>query len=137
MTERRLMTMISVGLIVGLTLMPVAAGAAQQTAEPAVLNLGWWWEEAQTDESRHQWEQGRRRHHKPFLPAAPGNRLGAIAGACAEGVLPVEIIGGDYETPNKLAALSFDLSYLTPGSEVFRFDGQAPRGRGGLLRRSR
>jgi hypothetical protein len=50
-----------------------------------------------------------------------GQGLGAAPGACAEGSLPVEIVGGDYETPNKLSALGFDLSYLTPGSEVISF----------------
>jgi hypothetical protein len=122
MTERRLMMVMAVGLVAGLTLMPVAAGAAQQTAEPAVLGLGWWWEDAQTQEQDIQGNKVVVGTPNPFCPGA-GNGLGsATPFTCAEGRLPVEIIGGDYDTPNKLSALGFDLSYLTPGSEVFKFE---------------
>ena len=41
MTERRLALWTAIALVMGLTLMPVAAGAAQQRAEPALLTLGW------------------------------------------------------------------------------------------------
>jgi hypothetical protein len=121
MTERRLMMVMAVGLVAGLTLMPVAAGAAQQTAEPAVLGLGWWWEEANSEEVDIQGNKVVVGTTNPYCPGA-GNGLGSVTPACAEGVLPIEIIGGDYDTPNKMSALSFDLSYLTPGSEVFKFE---------------
>lgn len=121
MTERRLGLWIAIAIVTGMTLMPVAAGAAQQRAEPALLSLGWWWEEAQTEETDIQGNKVVVGSPNPFCPGA-GNGLGAVhPAACAEGKLPVEIIGGDYETPNKLSALGFDLSYLTPGSEVISF----------------
>jgi hypothetical protein len=101
--------------------MPVAAGAAQQRAEPALLTLGWWWEEAQTDERNIQGNTVVVGTPNPFCPGA-GQGLGAASPTvCAEGKFAVEIIGGDYETPNKLSGLGFDLSYLTPGSEIISF----------------
>lgn len=122
MTERRLGLWWAIGIITALTLMPVAAGAAQQRAEPALLNLGWWWEEAETQEHDIQGNKVVIGTTNPFCPAAPSS-LGAVPGTCAEGSLPVEIVGGDYETPNKLSALGFDLSYVTavPGAEVISF----------------
>ncbi|HWC14359.1 MAG TPA: hypothetical protein VG929_07175 [Actinomycetota bacterium] len=107
-------------MIAGLTLVPVAAHAAQQRAEPAVLTTGWWWEDAETQEADIQGNKVVVGTTSPFCPSAPGS-LGAVPGACAEGRLPVEIIGGDYQSPNKLSALGFDLSYLTPGSTVHKF----------------
>ena len=120
MYQRRLAHLIVLGLIAGLTLMPVAAQAAQQRAEPAVLNIGWWWEDAQTQEVDIQGNKVVVGTTSPFCPSAPSS-LGAVPGACAEGRLPVEIVGGDYESPNKLSALGFDLSYLMPGSTVYKF----------------
>ena len=120
MTERGLGVTIAVGLIALLTLMPVAAGAAQQRAEPALLNLGWWWEQAHTEEIDIQGNKVVVGTTNPFCPG-PGNGLGAAPGTCAEGRFPVEIVGGDYEQPDKLSGLGFDLSYLTPGSEVISF----------------
>jgi hypothetical protein len=122
MTERRLGLWWAIGIITALTLMPVSAGAAQQRAEPALLNLGWWWEEAETQEHDIQGNKVVVGTTNPFCPAAPSS-LGAVPGTCAEGSLPVEIVGGDYETPNKLSALGFDLSYVTsvPGAEVISF----------------
>lgn len=120
MTERRLGLFVAIGLVAGLTLMPATAIAAQQRAEPAVLSIGWWWEDAKTQEVDISGNKVVVGTTSPFCPSAPGS-LGAVPGACAEGRLPVEIIGGDYETPNKLSALGFDLSYLTPGSTVTKF----------------
>ena len=120
MTERRFGLWMAIAIVTGMTLMPVAAGAAQQRAEPALLSLGWWWEEAHTEERDIQGNKVVIGTTNPFCPGL-GQGLGAAPGSCAEGALPVEIQGGDYETPNKLSALGFDLSYLTPGSEVISF----------------
>jgi len=121
MKHRGLRLWLALGIVTGLTLMPVAAGAAQQRAEPALLSLGWWWEEAQTEERDIQGNKVVIGTPNPFCPG-PGQGLGAAHPAvCAEGKFAVEIVGGDYETPNKLSALGFDLSYLTPGSEVISF----------------
>lgn len=100
--------------------MPVAATAAQQTAEPAVLTTGWWWEDYQGEEIDIQGNKVIVETPSPFCPSTPGS-TGAIPGACAEGRLPVEVRGGDYETPVMLSAVGFDLSMLVPGSKVSKF----------------
>jgi hypothetical protein len=120
MTERRFALVLSIGLIAGLTLMPVAADAAQQTAEPAMLNMSWWWEDYQGEEIDVQGNKVIVETPSPFCPSTPGS-TGAVPGACAEGRIPIEIRGGDYESPVMLSAVGFDLSYLTPGSEVSKF----------------
>ena len=120
MSERLLGLILSIGLVVGLTLMPVAAGAAQQTAEPAMLNMSWWWEDYQGEEIDIQGNKVLVETPSPFCPSTPGS-TGAVPGACAEGRIPVEIRGGDYETPVMLSGVGFDLSYLTPGSTVTSF----------------
>src|SRR5687768_9069884 len=110
MTERRLGLIVSIGLVLGLTLMPVAAGAAQQTAEPAMLNMSWWWEDYQGEEVDIQGNKVLLETPNPFCPSTPGS-TGAVPGACAEGRIPVEIRGGDYDTPVMLSGVGFDLSY--------------------------
>ncbi len=96
------------------------ATAAPQTAEPAVLTIGWWWKDAQSEERDIQGNKVTVDTPSPFCPTVPG-QLGAVPGACAEQRFPVEIRGGDYEEPHMLSGLGFDLSYLTPGSKVFKF----------------
>lgn len=120
MSERLLGLILSIGLIVGLTLMPVAAGAAQQTAEPAMLNMSWWWEDYQGEEIDINGNKVIVETPSPFCPSTPGS-TGAVPGGCAEGRIPVEIRGGDYESPVMLSGVGFDLSYVTPGSEVTSF----------------
>lgn len=103
------------------TLAPAVALAAPQTSEPAVLNIGWWWEQAQSEEQDIQGNKFTVDTPSPFCPAVPGS-LGVVPGGCAEGHFPVEIVGGDYEEPSMLSALGFDLSaLLTPGSKVIKF----------------
>lgn len=121
MTERRLGLWMALWLVAGLTLMPVAAGAAQQTAEPALLNLGWWWKEAETQEQDINGNTVTVGTTSPFCPTIAGG-LGAVPGACAQGRFPVEVVGGEYDQPDKLSGLGFDLSYLTPGSTVTKFE---------------
>jgi hypothetical protein len=120
MTERRLASIFAIGLIALLTLMPVAAGAAQQTAEPAMLNMSWWWEDYQGTEQDIQGNKIVVETPSPFCPTTPGS-TGAVPGACAEGRIPIEIRGGDYDSPVMLAGVGFDLSMVTPGSEVTSF----------------
>ncbi|MDQ4065708.1 MAG: hypothetical protein M3161_06645, partial [Actinomycetota bacterium] len=91
-----------------------------QTAEPAVLTIGWWWKDAQSEVVDIQGNQVSVDTPSPFCPHAPGS-LGAAPGTCAEQRFPVEIRGGDYDEPHMLSGLGFDLSFLTPGSEVFEF----------------
>lgn len=122
MNRRRLPAVFGVVMIVALvvSLVPAPALAAQQTAEPAVLTLGWWWKDAHTEERDINGNKVVIDTPSPFCPSVPG-QLGAIPGACAEGRFPVEIRGGEYEEPNMLSGIGFDLSYLTPGSTVSKF----------------
>jgi hypothetical protein len=120
MTERRLALLLSIGLVLGLTLMPVMASAAQQTAEPAMLNMSWWWQDYKGEERDINGNKVLIETPSPFCPTTPGS-TGAVPGACAEGRIPVEIRGGDYETPVMLSGVGFDLSYVSPGSTVTSF----------------
>ena len=120
MRDRRFGLFVAIGILTGLTLMPVAASAAQQTAEPAVLTTGWWWEDYQGETIDIQGNKVILETPNTFCPQTPGS-TGAVPGACAEGRLPIEIRGGDYETPVMLSAVGFDLSMLTPGSKVSKF----------------
>lgn len=123
MKARRLASLCSLALVAtaALGLIPAPAQAAPQTAEPAVLNIGWWWKQAQSEEQDIQGNKVTVDSPSPFCPAVPGS-LGVIPGACAEGTFPVQIVGGDYEEPDMLSGLGFDLSILTPGSEVTKFE---------------
>lgn len=122
MIPRRFALACSVALIAAsiVTFAPPAL-AAPQTAEPALLNLGWWWKDAESREENIGGNTVEISTPSPFCPAIPGS-LGEVPGACATGRFPVEIRGGDYEEPHMLSGLGFDLSYLTPGSEVFKFE---------------
>ena len=104
-------------VIVGILAPPLAA----KTAEPTLASRAWYWEEAQTQEiTLPTGEKVTLETSNPFCPAAPGS-LGAPEQTCAEGRLPVEVREGDYETPNKLSAVNFDLSLVPIGSTVQKF----------------
>jgi hypothetical protein len=98
-----------------------AVPAAAATAEPTITTLAWYWEEAQKQEIKDP--QGNTvtiETPSPFCPSA-GSGTGSPAAVCAQGRLPVEIRQGDYDTPNKLSAVAFDLSLVPVGSEVASF----------------
>jgi hypothetical protein len=109
-------------LIFGTTLAGFAAvPAAAETAEPPVAAQAWYWEDKQSEEfTTPNGEKIVVETPSPFCPEAPG-ALGAPSQTCADGRLPVEIQGGDYETPNKLSAVLFDLFTVPPGSTVSEF----------------
>jgi hypothetical protein len=99
----------------------VAVPASAATAEPTITTISWYWEEAQKQEIKDP--QGNTvtiETPSPFCPSA-GSGTGSPAAVCAQGRLPIEIRQGDYETPNKLSAVAFDLSLVPVGSEVSSF----------------
>jgi hypothetical protein len=99
----------------------LAPPVVAKTAEPPVATRAWYWEESETQEiTLPTGEVVTVETPNPFCPAVPG-QLGAPEQSCAEGRLPVEIQNGDYETPNKLSAVNFDLSLVPVGSKVSKF----------------
>ena len=116
MTRRA--TALLLTLCLGGLLLAPAALAAQ--AEPAVIARAWYWQSQQNQ--NHDTPVGTVSGDvpNPYCPSAPGG-LGGVPGTCAEGRLPVEIINGDYETPDKVSSVGFDLTMLTLGSEVSKF----------------
>jgi hypothetical protein len=102
-----------------LVLGPSPAQAAK--AEPSISAIGWWWEDATTEE-REVPGVGTVTIEtpNPFCPGA-GSGTGAPGQTCAEGRLPIEVRNGDYEQQNKISAVGFDMSLIPIGSEVNKF----------------
>ncbi len=95
--------------------------AVGKTAQPPIATRAWYWEDARSEEvTLPSGEKVTVDSPNPFCPSAPGS-LGSPEQSCAEGRLPVEIRQGDYETPNKLSAVTFDLSLVPLGSKVSKF----------------
>jgi hypothetical protein len=91
-------------------------------AEPPASGQAWYWENQQV----HEVQDPVGNTHtvtgpNPFCPSAPGD-LGAVPGACAPGRLPVEVVGGDYTTPDKVSAVTFDFSLVPLGSKISKFE---------------
>ncbi|MDQ3940742.1 MAG: hypothetical protein M3238_05260, partial [Actinomycetota bacterium] len=122
MAIRRVWSAVAVGLLIGLlggALVSVPAAAA--TAEPTIATTSWYWEEARSEEIRNpDGSTTTVETPSPFCPGF-GSGLGSPSNTCAQQRLPVEIRRGDYETPNKLSAVAFDLSLIPVGSEVSKF----------------
>jgi hypothetical protein len=102
-----------------LVLGPSPAQAAK--AEPTISAIGWWWEDATTEE-REVPGVGTVTIEtpNPFCPSA-GSGTGSPAQVCAEGRLPIEVRQGDYENQNKISAVGFDMSLIPIGSKVNKF----------------
>ena len=107
-------------LLVLLVLGVLAGPAFAATAEPSLIGQSWYWETQQNENFDTPIGSVSGEAPNPFCPGAPSN-LGAPAETCAEGRLPVEVAQGDYETPDKVTALAFDMTMLTVGSKVSSF----------------
>lgn len=104
-------------VLMGLLAPPLVA----KTAQPTVTARAWYWEEAESSEQTlPDGSKVTVETPNPFCPGIPG-QLGNPEQTCAEGRLPIEIQNGDYETPNKMSAVNFDLSLVPVGSKVSRF----------------
>jgi hypothetical protein len=97
------------------------AVAKTQKAEPPISTTAWYWK----DQSKQEIKDPLGNTYtleapNPFCPSIPGS-LGSPEPACAEGRLPVEIQDGNYDEPNKVSAVNFDLSLVPVGSDVKSF----------------
>jgi hypothetical protein len=99
----------------------MGAVALAATANPPLSSTAWYWEDAQTVEQKDPAGNTYTiETPNPFCPGLPSS-LGAPEQGCADGRLPVEVTDGDYETPNKVSAVGFDLSLVPIGSKVQSF----------------
>lgn len=114
---RRATAVLLIMLLAG-AVFAVPALAAQ--AEPSVIANSWYWETQQNENIDTPVGTVAGEAPNPFCPTAPGG-LGGAPGTCAEGRLPVEVINGDYEAPDKVSAVGFDFSMVTTGSTVSKF----------------
>lgn len=118
----RLWRQISLVSILSIVLMGLLAPPlVAKTAQPTVTARAWYWEEAESSEQTlPDGSKVTVDTPNPFCPGIPG-QLGNPEQTCAEGRLPIEIQNGDYETPNKMSAVNFDLSLVPVGSKVSKF----------------
>lgn len=117
MTRRA--TALLLAMLLGGALFAAPAFAAQ--AEPAMIGSAWYWETQQTQNHDTPVGTVSGEAPNPYCPTAPGGLGQVVPGTCADGRLPVEVINGDYEAPDKVSAVAFDLTMLTLGSKVSKF----------------
>ncbi|MFP5352001.1 MAG: hypothetical protein ACLGIB_05510 [Actinomycetota bacterium] len=117
MTRRATAAAVLIMLLVG-AVFAVPALAAR--AEPSLIGQAWYWEPQQNQNIDTPVGSVSGEAPNPFCPGLPSS-LGAPQETCAEGRIPVEVVNGDYETPDKVSALAFDLTMLTLGSKVSKF----------------
>ena len=95
--------------------------ASADTAEPTLIASAWYWEQQQNQEVDTPNGKVVVELSNPYCPSVPGAAGSVAPETCAENRLPVEVINGDYEAPDKISALTFDLSMVPLGSEVKSF----------------
>lgn len=99
----------------------IAAPASAAEAEPPVSNTAWYWETQQSQKVTDPTTGAdvvTIEAPNPFCPSTSVGGPPEEAGTCKEGRLPVEVQNSDYETPDKISAVAFDLSLIPIGSEV-------------------
>lgn len=110
-------------VIAGLALALLGAPPARAAgAEPGISTTAWYWEDQKQQGIPNPGGGGDAatvNAPNPFCPAAEG--AGAPEPTCKSGRLPIEVRGGDYETPNMLPAVAFDLTLVPLGSTVSKF----------------
>ena len=95
--------------------------ASADTAEPTLIASAWYWKQQQNQEVDTPNGKVVVELSNPYCPSAPGAAGSVAPETCAENRLPVEVVNGDYEEPDKISALTFDLSMVPLGSEVKSF----------------
>jgi hypothetical protein len=112
-----LCTLTMLALVAGAALAP---SAAAKEAKPTIITQAWYWENQRNQNLDTPGGSASAQAPNPFCPGLP-SALGAPGETCAEGRLPVEVVNGDYKTPDKLSAVSFDFTIVPPGSKVSKF----------------
>lgn len=120
--KRRASRLLAIPLTLCFLALPASPALAVRD-EPTVLVTAWYWE----DQTRQRITDPTTGTDvavisapNPFCPSPP------LAGSppdevCKPGRLPIEVREGDYETPNKLSAIGFDLALVPPGSKIGKF----------------
>lgn len=120
LAESRRWPLVAAAALVVALLAPIAA-LAKGTSEPAAAGQAWYWKEQNHQEIQDPLGNTYTiEGPNPFCPSVPGD-LGAPSQSCAPGRLPVEIQGGDYDQPDKMSAVNFDLSLVPIGSKIQSF----------------
>jgi hypothetical protein len=114
---RKVIGLCTLSLLVLGVLAP-AAGAAE--AEPSIIASAWYWEQQQNENVATPVGNVAVEAPNPFCPGLPSS-LGSPPETCAEGRLPVAVVNGDYETPDMVSAVTFDLTLVPIGSKVSSF----------------
>ena len=108
-------------MFVGVPSVPAAA----DEAEPPISSYAWYWEsqhsQAITDPTSGA-DVATVEAPNPFCPSTSAGGPPEQAGACHPGRLPVEVANGDYETPEMMSAVAFDLALIPLGSTVKKFE---------------
>jgi hypothetical protein len=112
-------------VVLSLALVPTLAFGAPASAAQADVLVGtaaWYWEDQQQQKVQDPsgTDAATLELPNPFCPG-PGNSLGAPEQTCRAGRLPIEVRGGDYEEPNKVSAVAFDVAAVPLGSTVSKF----------------
>jgi hypothetical protein len=120
--KRRALRVLAIPLVLAFLALP-ALPAGAVTDEPLVLVSAWYWE----DQTRQRIQDPTTGTDvavisapNPFCPSPP------LAGsppeqACKPGRLPIQVREGDYETPNQLSAVGFDMALVPPKSKIANF----------------
>lgn len=122
MTKKNTIRTLAMTAAIAVLALPVTAAVAAQ-AEPAVSSSAWYWKsqssQAVTDPTSGA-DVAVIEAPNPFCPGTPG--LGSVPEpGCKSGRLPIEVRNGDYEEPEMVSAVGFDLSLVPFGSEVKKF----------------
>jgi hypothetical protein len=120
--RRRALRILAVSLTLGFVALQAAPAHAVQD-EPLVLVTAWYWEDQHRERIKDPTsgtDVAVISFPNPFCPSPP------LAGsppeqACKPGRLPVQVREGDYETPNQLPAVGFDIALVPPGSKIGKF----------------
>ena len=117
---RRLQRLCTVSVLVLVAVPVLASQAAAKEAKPTIIAQAWYWESQQNENVDAPGGSLSAEAPNPYCPGLPSS-LGAPSDTCAAGRLPVEVVNGDYKTPDKVSALNFDFTMVPPGSKVSKF----------------